>query len=98
MDLASGVCFLVSEGILWVNVSHQNFVETDIYTHQNFSDCFGLAISKRGVEEDDWVQLSMVLKLTYKNSCVLASPIFKFDTDRQQITLNKIIILLPFNW
>lgn len=81
---ASGV--FVSAGVLWVNVSHQNFAEADIYTHQNFCDCFGLAISKRSTEEDDWAQLSVVLKLTYNNLCVFAFSIGLTPTD---VALNE---------
>lgn len=43
---ASGV--FVSSGVLRVSVSYQNFPRGRyIYTHQNFCDCFGPAISKR---------------------------------------------------
>lgn len=43
---ASGV--FASSGVLRVSVSYENFPQGRyIYTHQNFCDCFGSAISKR---------------------------------------------------
>lgn len=96
MDLVSGVCFLVTEDIQQVYVSHQNLHRL-IYTHQNFSDCFGLAIWKRSAKEDDWAQLPVTLILTYKHSCVFAFGMWWFDSDRQHIALNKIIILGCFD-
>lgn len=55
---------------LWANVSHQSSAKADIYTHQNFCDCFGLAISKCCMKEDEWGELSVVLKMTFKDSSV----------------------------
>lgn len=60
---------------------HIKTLQRQIYTHQNFCDCFGLAISKRSTEEDDWAQLSVVLKLTYNNLCVFAFSIGLTPTD-----------------
>lgn len=70
IDLASGVCLLTSTESLWVNVSHQHSVEIDIvylyyiyfYTHQNFWDCVGLAIS-----EAEWGKMNETVHVAEKD-------------------------------
>ena len=72
----------VCELPLFLRASHQNFVEAEryIYTHSSkLSDCFGLAISKCSAEEDEWVQLSVVLKLTSR----------KLAHVRQRVPINR---------
>ena len=89
MDLAPGVCFLVFVDILWVNVSHQNFTEADIYSSKllwllwpgNFEThhrgiCLSAAVS--GAEID-------VLRHVF----VFTFPIYRFDTNWHYITSNK---------
>lgn len=51
----------------------KTFHEADIYTLiKTFVIALDRQFQKGSVEEDDWVQLSMVLKLTHSNWCVFA--------------------------
>lgn len=83
VDSASGVCCLQSEGILWLN---QKFAGADIYSSKLLWLLWKGNFKTQCVEGDEWVQLSVVLKLTQSRVfAFLASGLTLIDVSLYEI-------------